>query len=71
LQVNNWRVPENFTMRIDRVHQLIDELYKTDFTEFFHRPETQQRLQANQDYFYSDAIDHICIKHYNQLLNKY
>ena len=71
LQVNNWRIPENFTMRIDRVHQLIDELYTTNFTEFFHLPETQSRLQANQDYFYSDAIDKLCIKHFDQLLNKY
>lgn len=71
LHINEWRRPENFTMRIDRVHQLIDKLYTTNFTEFFHLPETQARLQANQDYFYSDAIDHICIKHFDQLLNKY
>jgi hypothetical protein len=71
LQINDWRVPENFTMRIDRVHQLIDKLYTTNFTEFFHLPETQARLQANQDYFYSDAIDQLCIKHFDKLLNKY
>lgn len=71
LQINDWRVPENFTMRIDRVHYLIDELYKTNFTEFFHLPETQDRLQANQDHFYSDSIDQLCIRHFNQLLDKY
>lgn len=71
LQINDWRVPENFTMRIDKVHSLIDELYKTNFSEFFHLPETQARLQANQDYFYSDEIDKLCIKHFNQFLDKY
>lgn len=71
LQINDWRVPENFTMRIDRVHKLIDELYKTKFTEFFHLTETQQRLQANQDYFYSVEIDKLCVKHFDQFLDKY
>lgn len=71
LHINDHRNPENFVMRIDYVHYYIDEIYKTNFTEFFHLPSTQQRLQANQDYFYSDAIDHLCIKHYNEFLNKY
>lgn len=71
VHINDCRIPENFTIRINKVHQLIDKLYETNFTEFFHLSETQARLQANQDYFYSDAIDKLCINHFEQLLDKY
>lgn len=70
LFVSESRLIENFTIRIDRVHELIDNLYTTNFTDFFHDPNTKQRLQNNQDYFYSDAIDKLCVWHLDQLLNK-
>jgi hypothetical protein len=65
------RFPETWVERVDRVHELIDNLYTTNFTDFFHDPNTKQRLQNNQDYFYSDAIDKLCVYHFDQLLNKY
>lgn len=66
--VNNIRIPENFTKRIDKVHELIDELYKTNFMQFVSDAATKQRLKFNQEYFYSDEIDKLCVKHLNQLL---
>ncbi len=70
LTVNNSRVPENFTKRIDQVHSMIDKLYNTDFVEFIHDSRTKQRLKENQEYFYSNKIDEMCIRHFDQLLNK-
>lgn len=68
ITVNNSRIPENFIKRIDKVHELIDELYKTNFMQFVNDAATKQRLKFNQEYFYSDEIDKLCVKHLNQLL---
>jgi hypothetical protein len=68
LHINNHRDVQNFAIRINRVHELIDDLYKTNFTDFFHDSNTKQRLQSNQDYFFSDEIDKLTIKHLDKLV---
>jgi hypothetical protein len=68
--VNNSRIPENFTKRIDKVHELIDNLYTANITDFIHNPGTKQRLKFNQDYFYSDEIDKLCVRHLDKILDK-
>jgi hypothetical protein len=68
--VNNSRIPENFTTRIDKVHDLIDNLYTTNITDFFHDTKTKLRLKQNQDYFYSNEIDKLCVRHLDKLLDK-
>jgi hypothetical protein len=65
------RFPESWPNRIDQVHTQIDNLYTTNFTDFINNPTTKTRLQKNHDYFYSDAIDHLCLDRFKQLLNKY
>jgi hypothetical protein len=68
--MNNSRSPQNFTKRIDKVHELIDNLYTTNITDFIHDPNTKQRLKFNQDYFYSDEIDKLCVRHLDKILDK-
>lgn len=68
--IPGYRITENFTLRIDKVHELIDELYKTNFSDFIHDPTTRERLKQNQNYFYSDEIDKKAITQFEQLLNK-
>lgn len=68
--ITGYRITENFTLRIDKVHELIDELYKTNFIDFIHNTNTKDRLKQNQDYFYSDEIDKRSIVQFEQLLNK-
>lgn len=70
LHIDNVRTFKNFTIRIDKIHELIDKLYTTEFTDFFHDNEVKKRLKYNQDYFYSNGIDKICIEHFERLLNK-
>ena len=70
VSINNHRDPANFTERILAVHGLIDDLYKTDFTKFFHNPDVQTRLSKNKEHFYSNDIDYMCIKQLNGILNK-
>lgn len=71
ININRPRAPENYIMRINKVHELIDNLYTGDFQDFFHDPQTKKRLQNNKEYFFSDEIDKLCIRHLDQLLNKY
>jgi hypothetical protein len=66
-----YSITENFTKRIDKVHELIDTLYQTNFEDFIHSTTTKIRLQQNQDYFYSTEIDKICVDQLNGILNKY
>ena len=64
------RFPEPWVKRVDQVHELIDKLYTTNFTDFINDVNTKLRLENNCDYFYSDSIDKMCIDRFNQLLNK-
>lgn len=64
------RFPEPWIERLDRVHELIDQLYTTNFEDFIHDANTKQRLEKNCEHFYSDTIDQMCIERFNQLLNK-
>jgi hypothetical protein len=70
ISINDYRDPQNFTERILAIHNLIDELYKTDFTKFFHDSSVQLRLSNNKEHFYSNNIDHMCIQQLNGILNK-
>lgn len=72
IEVNcEYTFTDNFTKRIDKVHELIDKLYETNFQDFFHDTKTKLRLNQNQNHFYSDKIDQLCIKYLDQLLDKY
>jgi hypothetical protein len=64
------RFPESWVERVDKVHELIDQLYMTNFEDFIHDPNTKLRLENNRDHFYSDSVDKMCIERFNQLLNK-
>jgi hypothetical protein len=55
--------------RIEQVHQLLDNLYTTNFTDFINDTGVKQRLEKNCDHFYSNNIDLLCIERINQLLN--
>lgn len=68
LHTDNSRNPDNFTKRIDKVHELIDQLYTTNFQDFFYDSNTKTRIKQNKDYFYSDEIDKLCIRHLDQFL---
>ena len=69
--IPGYRITENFTLRIDKVHELIDNLYKNNFADFIQDSSTKIRLKKNQDYFYSNEIDKLCIEHFEDILNKY
>jgi hypothetical protein len=60
---------ESCLERIDQVHNIIDELYTRNFEDFIHDSNTKLRLEKNCDYFYSDAIDKMCIQKINSLIN--
>jgi hypothetical protein len=48
--------------RILVVHELIDKLYTTNFTDFIESLQTKHRLEKNCDYFYSNNIDKLCLE---------
>jgi hypothetical protein len=60
----------SFTHRIAAVHQTIDALYKTDFRSFITRPDVIERKLQNKEHFYSDAIDHMTIRHLDRLIKR-
>jgi hypothetical protein len=64
------RFPEPWVERVDQVHELIDNLYTTNFVDFINDPNTKLRLENNCEHFYSDSIDKMCIERFDQLLNK-
>jgi hypothetical protein len=48
--------------QIDEVHQLIDQLYSTEFLNFINHPSVLERLEKNHEHFYSTAIDTMCVE---------
>lgn len=64
------RFPERWVERVDKVHELIDQLYATNFKDFIYDANTKQRLENNCKHFYSDNIDQMCIEQFSQLLGK-
>lgn len=55
-------------LRIIKVHEMLDDLYKQDFTAFFHEQSTKQRLLHNQNLFFSDTISNKVIEHLEKLI---
>jgi hypothetical protein len=64
------RCPEPWVKRTSKLHALIDDLYTTKFCDFFTEANTKHRLEKNNEHFYSNTIDKMCITKFNQLLNK-
>jgi hypothetical protein len=62
--------PEPWIKRTSKLHALIDNLYTTKFCDFFTEANTKHRLEKNNEHFYSNTIDKMCIAKFNQLLNK-
>jgi hypothetical protein len=63
------RCPEPWVKRTSKLHALIDDLYTTKFCDFFTEANTKHRLEKNNEHFYSNTIDKMCITKFNQLLN--
>lgn len=54
--------------RIEKVHDLIDQLYLTNFQDFIHSTDTKHRLEKNVDHFFSQHIDLAVLEKLNQLI---
>lgn len=62
------RDPAKWHRRMKKVHSMIDDLYATDYMSFIKHPSTRARLIKNREYFYSDAIEKMCLTHLKKLL---